>query len=539
MNPFLGALLRAIDRAAERPESYERKRDQIEAARGSLLEFVRQGWHTIDPATPFVSGYAVQCMAEHLEAVSSGQIKRLLLNVPPGTSKSSLVNVFFPAFEWGPLGRPDHRYISASYAADLAIRDNLRSRDLMESDWFRKRYGIECFDTQLDELQLDSVGAVKFKGDQNAKVFYQNTATGWRLAASVGGRLTGFRGSRIIVDDPHNAQDVESDPKRENQLRWFAETLPTRLNVPNEKDPNASAIIVIMQRLHERDVSGLVLEKELGYVHCCLPMEFEHDHPHVFDGRHLDKVDGYRGKILRDWRTEDGELLWPERFDREAVDQLKKVLRSWGGDYAVAGQLQQRPAPRGGGMFKAKDWRYLDACPELVTAVRGWDLAATSHANNPSAAFTCGALMGRTRDGRFVIADMRRVQHEPLAVQELVVNTTKADGRHVTQDLPKDPGQAGKSQVATFVAMLAGFDVRFGAETGSKESRAIPFAAQVEAGNVYLVRGPWNDDLVKEGATFPNGRFKDQIDACSRAFSRIARTPGPPPTFGMPSLVTG
>lgn len=537
-NPFQAALLRAIERAAEDPERYDRKRQQIEAARGSLLEFTRQAWHTIDPATPFVYGKAVECMAEHLEAVSAGQIKRLLINVPPGASKSSLVNVMYPSWEWGPLGRPDHRYISASYAADLAIRDNLRARDLMDSEWYQRRYGIELFDTQLDDTQLTDIGAVKFKGDQNAKVFYQNTATGWRLASSVGGRLTGFRGSRIIIDDPHNAQDAESDQKRENQLRWFAETLPTRLNVSNESDPNASAIVCIMQRLHERDVSGLILEKELGYTHLCLPMCYEHDHPNTFDGRHLAKIEGYRGKILRDWRTEDGELLWPERFDREAVEQLKKVLRSWGGEFAVSGQLQQRPAPRGGGMFKVEDWRYLDACPPLATACRGWDLAATSHAENPGAAFTAGVLMGRDKQGRFIIADVRRKQHSPLAVQELIVNTAKADGIKVTQDLPQDPGQGGKAQKATIGAMLAGLDVRFSPESGSKESRAIPFAAQQEAGNVYLVRGPWNDELVKEGATFPRSRWKDQIDACSRAFSRLVRTPKVG-GFGQPSLVEG
>lgn len=455
----------------------------------TLLEFVKRGWHALEPSTPFVPGWAVSAICDHLQAVSDGQIKRLLINIPPGCTKSMTTNVFWPAWEWGPRHQPNLRYISASYAGELSVRDNLRCRDLILSEWYQMHWGARF----------------KFKGDQNAKIRYENSFAGWRFASSVGANLTGHRADRIIVDDPHSVQKVESEKDRDSALRWFAETLPTRLNNMDE-----SAIVVIMQRVHERDVSGLILAKEMGYDHLMLPMEFEPDHPNLSKTA-LNFVDP---------RTALGDLLWPERFSREAVDHLKNQFRAWGGTYAEAGQLQQRPTPRGGGMFQRKDFTYVDQAPRegVIRRVRGWDLAATKDGHG---AYTASVKMSRSADGKIFIEDVTRGRWGPNEVRQAIQSTAQSDGRSVAQDLPQDPGQAGKAQKSDLATYLVGYDCRFSPESGSKEDRARPLAAQAEAGNIYLVRAPWNDAFVAEATMFPNGEFKDQIDAASRAFAQI------------------
>jgi predicted phage terminase large subunit-like protein len=357
------------------------------------------------------------------------------------------------------------------------------------------------------------------------------------MASSVGSGLTGYRGDRLILDDPHSIKKADSEAFREDTLRWFAETLPTRLNKADE-----SAIVVIMQRVHERDVSGLILAEELGYEHLMLPMEYEKDRacysavkptyipeskliPVAWDKQNSTWKPEKRSKILKykvDPRTEEGELLWPERFSEESVDTLKKALSSWGGSYAEAGQLQQRPAPRGGGMFQKGDFGIVDRVPEGGRTVRGWDLAATDGANSKKAAYTVGAKV-KLCEGRIYIMDVDRKQASPSGVEKMIKVNAQIDGHGVMQDFPQDPGQAGKAQKMAISRLLHGYTFTFSPETGSKEVRALPFAAQCEAGNVFLVKGPWNDSFLNEVALFPNGQFKDQVDGVTRAYSCLLR----------------
>lgn len=460
----------------------------------SLLDFTRQAWEVLEPGVGFQHGWAVEAVAEHLQAVTDGQIRRLLINIPPGCTKSMLTNTMWPAWEWGPRGKAHHRFISASYEQGLATRDMVRCRDLLRSEWYQTRWPLP------------------FKEDQDQKTYYENTSTGWRFAASVRAALTGYRGDRIIVDDPHSVKGAESDAEREESLRWFAETLPTRLNKQNE-----SAIVVIMQRLHQRDISGLILE-ELGgdWVHLCLPMEYEPD-------RHCaTKVVMPSGEPFSDPRKEAGELLWPERFSRTGVDELKAQLRAWGGSYAEAAQLQQRPAPREGGMFKVANFRFVDVPPPNVLGwVRGWDFAATSKKKNPRAAWTAGVKMGICADGTIVIADVKRTQAEPGDVKLFVSTIARADGPQCRQDIPQDPGQAGKAQVLDYAKDLQGLSLFSSPESGDKAQRAIPLSAQAMAGNVCLVRGAWNVAFLAEAELFPASTYKDQVDAASRAYAAL------------------
>ncbi len=493
---------------------------KIESER-KLIDFIRNGWEALEPGQPFVTGWAIEAICDHLQAVTEGEIKRLLINVPPGCTKSMSTSVFWPSWEWGPRNMPHNRYILAAHEQNLAIRDNVRSRDLMNNEWYQQHWGNN----------------VQFKGDVNAKTYYENKATGWRMASSVGSGLTGYRGDRLILDDPHSIKKADSDAFREEVLRWFAETLPTRLNKPSE-----SAIVVIMQRVHERDVAGLILAEELGYEHLMLPMEFEKEracysyvkpsykkNPKKFKvswdehqkAWYLDE-NGTTEKYLVDVRTEDGDLLWEGRFSAESVDELKKTLRSWGGSYAEAGQLQQRPAPRGGGMFQKDDFIIVDKVPEGGRTVRGWDLAATDKKQNKKAAFTVGCKMTLAKGGIY-IEDVDRKQAGPSGVEKMILTNAQMDGHSVLQDLPQDPGSSGKAQKFAIAKLLHGYTFSFSTETGSKEDRATPLAAQSESGNVHLVKGNWNQSFINEAALFPNGQFKDQIDAASRAYSALLR----------------
>jgi predicted phage terminase large subunit-like protein len=502
----LHSLLKA---ALANPSAALSELDKVESEE-SLLGFVKRAWHVLHPSTPFVSGWAIEAMAEHLEAVTAGEVKKLLINVPPGFCKSMLTNVFWPSWEWGPKKLSHHQYISASYEKGLAIRDMVYARDLLKSEWFAEKWPLS------------------FKADSDGKEFYQLEERGWRFAASVGSGLTGRRGHRIIVDDPHSVKTAESDQERATTAFWFAETLPTRF--VDQKNP---VMVVIMQRLHEADVSGTIINKLLesqDWTHLCIPMEFERKFvswTKVPNGTTPAKVRRVKEdaepipyyipdesgelRYRQDPRTEEGELAWPERFDRDSVEDLKAAFRAEGGTYAEAGQLQQRPVPRGGGMFQRKDFGFIDAAPD-IRYVWGWDLAATKDGDG---AYTAAVKLGR-KDGQLIIADVIRFRGSAHEVEQAII---RAASEKFPMSLPQDPGQAGKAQKARITSLLLGRDVQFSPETGSKEDRARPLAAQSEAGNLVLVRGAWNDAFIGEAIGFPRGRYKDQIDAATRALA--------------------
>lgn len=454
-------------------------------AEDSLLGFIRLLWPVLEPTRPLVLGWPLEAICEHLEAVARGEITRLVLNVPPGFMKS-LSAVFLTAWEWGPRNRPDTRYLTASYSEALTVRDNRRCRMLVQSRPYRDFWG--------DRYEIAS--------DQSAKIRFDTDKTGFRIASSVGGVGVGERADRVIIDDPHNIKDVESDAKRDATLLWFTEIVPTRLN-----DAEKSAIIVIGQRTHERDVSGHIYASELGFERLVIPMEWEQDHPFLSRS-----VLGWK-----DPRRRAGQLAWPARFPRRYLEKtLKPIFRSWGGTYAEAGQLQQRPSPRGGAMFRRDDLQIVPERPDRAVRVRGWDLAASTKGR-----YTVGCLLAVTREGRIYVEDVVRVQKMPGQVEDLLDRTSTADGPTVEQSIPQDPGQAGKAQRAALSRKLHGRRTHFSAETGSKEVRAAPLAEQAASGNVFLVRAPWNEDFVRELASFPKGAYDDQVDAASRAYARI------------------
>lgn len=309
--------VRFADAAQERGLRDERERQS--SLDGGLLEFVRYFWHILEPNTELIEGKVLEAICAHLEAVTRGEIRRLLINVPPGFMKSMLVNVFWPAWEWSAAGLSGLRYVTFSYAAHLTERDNGKFRDLLRSRDFQELWGH----------------AVKLTED--GKIRIANSATGWKFASSVKGVGTGERGDRVILDDPHNVKEGESEAVRSETVRWVREGMSNRLN-----NMQKGVIVVIMQRVHEGDVSGALISDDLGYVHLMIPMEYD-------PMRRCGTVIGWE-----DWRHESGELAWAERFTAKTVEEIRRTL----GPYAYAGQYQQTPEPRGGGIFK-RDWWQL------------------------------------------------------------------------------------------------------------------------------------------------------------------------------------
>lgn len=451
-----------------------------ELCRRSFAAFARRAWHVLEPESKLEWDWPLDAICTHLQALSEGQIwpPRLMINVPPGTMKSLLSSVMWNAWEWGPFGKPERRFVSTAYKQDLAIRDARKTRILINSDWYQRLWPIQL---------------VK---DQNAKSKFENTRTGFRDAMSFTG-MTGSRGDRVILDDPLSVDEALSPTELASVETTFREALPTRVNNKH------SAIVVIMQRLHERDPSGIIMDDGLPYTKLIIPMRYE-----------LDRTTNTT--LFTDPRTKDGELMFPSRFPEETVAELEKTL----GSYGAAGQLQQRPAPRGGGMFQRRNFSIMTEVPEGTKWIRAWDLAAT---DDPNAAWTVGLKMGETPDKQFVIADVRRMQGSSQAVEQLLKSVAAGDGRSVFGSIPQDPGQAGKAQASYLIRQLAGYPYRSSPETGDKVTRALPFASQVEAGNVYLMPGEWHKDYLDELEMFPAGRWMDQVDASSRAFNELSQ----------------
>ena len=291
----------------------------------------------------------------------------------------------------------------------------------------------------------------------------------------------------IIIDDPHKAGEGTSEVQRQNVIDWFQMTMESRRNTPD------TPIIVIMQRLHEEDLSGWLLAGGNGE-------EWEH--------------------LKIPALTEDEQSFWPEQFPIEMLQRQEHASR-----YVFAGQYMQDPVPRGGAMFQ-RDWfSIVPAAPAGCRWVRGWDLAGSEGRDS---AYTAGILMGRSHDGRYFIADATRAQVTGAGVERLIVNTAGQDAAEhpgVRGSIPQDPGSAGKSWAQHLIKQIAPHNYRASTETGEKATRAEGLSAQAEGGNVYLVSGDWNKAFLDEITTFPVGKRKDQVDAASRAFSELAETP--------------
>jgi hypothetical protein len=323
------------------------------AAPGGLMKFVRHYWKVLEPDKEFQEGWALDAMALHLEAVARGDITRLLINISPGACKSLLCSAFFPVWVWAALGRPGARFLNVAFAAHLPERDNRRSLSLINSPEFQRLY------------------RKSFKLTKAGEELIENDKTGFKQAAGIQS-VTGRRSDFLILDDPNNISDIESEVTRETVARTFKEAASNRLN-----DLTKSAIIVIQQRSHEDDVSGIILTDGMPYVHLCIPALFE-------EGRVCETY--VKGKLFwKDPRETEGECFWPERYPPSAIAEEEAK-----GPFYFAGQFLQRPEPRGGGILKREYWREWTEpeFPVCDLVIASLDPAYTAKDENDPSGFT-------------------------------------------------------------------------------------------------------------------------------------------------------
>lgn len=419
----------------------------------------------------WIRGAHHKAICDALMRVYRGECKRLIINVPPRYSKTELAVVNFIAWALGQ--RPDAEFIHTSYSGRLAANNAWQARELVQSSDYREIFT-----------------SVALRQDSQAKDEWRTTAGGCVYAVGAGGTITGYGagkhrpgfGGAIIIDDPHKADEARSDVIRAGVIDWFQNTLESRKNAPH------TPIILIMQRLHEKDLAGWLLA-----------------------GGNGEKWEHVSLSALQD----DGTALWPEKH---GADELRRMQDA--APYTFAGQYQQRPAPPDGGLFKPHKLEIIEAIPaQPIEWVRGWDFAASVDGD-----YTVGGKLGKLQDGRYLIADIVRERMGPDDRDAALLNTAKRDGTGVKVSIPQDPGQAGKTQALYLTRSLSGFNVEATPESGDKITRAEPFASQVNVGNVLMVRGGWNDALINEMRLFPNGANDDQVDALSRSFGAILST---------------
>lgn len=468
----------------------------------TLADFVRGGWHVLEPGTPLVWNWHIDVICEHLTAVADGRITRLVVNIPPGLMKSLLGCVFFPAWVW--TWWPEWRALFGSYALDLAIRDSARTRDLIESEWYRDTFRP----------------AWRLSGDRNLKSFFQNTRTGFRLSVAVGSKTTGFRGHATIVDDPLNVADAEarSDVKREAAWRWISKSLSSRLN-----DQRTGARVFIGQRTHERDPFGYLLERG-GYELLRLPSEYQAAHPCATSLGRADR------------RTRDGELLFPEMFPKSVLDEARtKDL----GTYGYAAQHQQQPAPEGGGIFK-KDWfqRYSPRTlpPVFEEVLASWDM---SFKDAEGSSYVVGQVWGRLGAGVYLLGGYRKKADFPETLRAVLALGSYtaphegvwrvpgiADRWHVGPKLVEDKAN-GPAVISTLRNKVPGLVAIPGND--DKPARARGQSWFVEGRTVYLpetdvsypsLREPVQA-FVDEVTTFPASAYTDQAVAFTQALLRL------------------
>lgn len=407
------------------------------------------------------------------------------------------------AWEWTIPRLRSSRFLTSSFEEENVKRDTRKTRDLILSEWYR----IHWPEVLEDNGKLIRAGETSFA----------NRHTGTREGVAFVS-ITGKRGDRVVIDDPHSLKGAESEKERGENVRLFLEGGLNRLN-----DQTKSSIIIVMQRLHERDLTGALLAAKLGFWHLVIPMEYDPERADPESKLYVPPTPlGWT-----DPRTVAGELMDPVRMPREAVEKLKGVSH-----YAWIGQYQQRPSAREGGLFKRSWFKKVRAAPARVNARgRYWDLAASTEETSP---YTAGVRVSEL-DGDFYVEDSVRERLSAAGVRKLIQDTAENDkrlfGPLVRIRLPQDPGQAGKDQAQGFVKMLVGYDARTKTVSGDKVTRATPASAQAEAGNVFLVetgdpiQDAWIEPFLEELAGFPSFAYKDQVDAFADAINDLALAP--------------
>jgi len=468
-----------------------------------LHDFVQQAWRILEPAVPFVDSWHIGLLCEHLEAVSTGQLPEpnLLVNTPPGSSKSLIASVFWPAWEW--LWAPWTRWLTSSYDDALALRDAVRTRTLMQSEWYRKQV----------------VEPWGFSSDQNVKGYYTNDKTGWRIATSMGGGNTGWHAHRVLIDDPHSVKKAESDAVREATLAAWREVFPSRVL------PGGTRVMV-GQRTHEEDVTADWLDREGSDIHHIeLKMEYEVSRgggqSAASESSSLVSVTVAGQCSLtgrpHDQRTHEGDLLIEQRFPRAVIERRKIEL----GPYAYSAQFQQSPTPRAGALLNPA---WFPQTPQLerstVDLVAAFDL---NYSDADTSDWTVGLLGGVERvpemphihllDAfREHLSEERHVEHigEWLCLHRPVlvgIEKRAYEREGATRDLCRQ--LMSYCEARRFSLTIEPIET-----DGDKITRAMIIPGRAMAGSITAdLHSTWWPILSRQMSTFPRSAHDDDIDA--------------------------
>jgi predicted phage terminase large subunit-like protein len=514
--PLVDLTLEEVDAAIERRRNGEQLAEEAARLAGDLRAFIRAAWHVVVPNT-FVPTWHVDALADHLQALYERDITRLVVTIPPGSLKSTIVSVIAPAWRW--IAEPAERFVSASWSDEYSERDTRMSRQLIQSAWFRARF---------DGFQLAR--------DENLKTRYSNDRGGYRRATHVGGG-TGARGGVLLLDDPHNAKEAQSEGQLQTARQWWGDTWSSRLDDHPER---AGIMAVIGQRISEQDLIGMLLEDPERWTHLCLPARFEPKHPYRYPASIVTRSGR---ELLGDPRTTDGELLAPAYQTAERLTELATDMTA----HVAAAQLQQRPAPREGALLKRGDWRFYDPTlsfyrrdgkfdraqatklaerAKFTQIVHTWDTSLKDGADND---FVAGQVWGVAAADRYLL----RVFKARLGLNGTIEAMRELAGwaHGIWPDLPHriliETAANGPDAIAEMKARVDG--VTPIKAVGHKELRAAAATPALEAGNCYLP-GFGNADLsgytdrtpaavqdfVESCSVFPNGAHDDDVDAWSQ-----------------------
>lgn len=452
-----------------------------ELARRSFRDYLPWVWPIIEPATIFVPNWHLDAICEHLEAIYRGDLRNLLILMPPRMGKSFTASIAFPTWAW--TQQPALRFLFASYSDELSTEHAVKSRRVLDSEPYRAAFGH----------------LFRLTSDQNIKTHYENDKTGYRISTSVGGTGTGRGGDILICDDPHNLKQIHSELVRNDVREWYRTVWRTRLN-----DQRTGKRVVIMQRGHEADVAGDCLASG-EYAKLELPNEY-------VPTTYVTPI-GWR-----DPRTIEGELLCPARIGAKETAALKSPhdgLGSW----AYATQFQQQPAPSDGNVFKRQWFRFWKELPgDLDYWALSADCAFKDLQTSDYVAIGVWAVRGAQK---FLVCRLNERLDFVGTCQALRGLCAKYPQIEFKWVEDKANGSAVISALKQEIPSLIGVNPE-----GGKEARAWAVQATVEAGNVYLPDpsvDPTIEDFIRQCCLFPNGTHDDEVDQMTQALRRIAR----------------
>ena len=501
---------------------------EAENMRREMRQFVKGAWHVVEPGKEFVGGKHIDAICDHLTFVSLGDIRDLVINIPPRHSKSTICAIMWPAWEW--TWRPSEQWLYTTYAQDLTVRDSVKCRRLIQSPWYKQRWGH----------------VYHLSGDLNQKKRFDNNHNGYRLATSVGGTATGEGGDKIVVDDAHNMKEINSDTIRDGVLDWWDNTMSTRGN-----NPKTVGRVIIMQRGHHKDLAGHVLERG-SWVHLNLPGYYRREkHCQTVakkTGREREtkvlnngaeeiaappaKLDRFqqplqKGELIwQDWRKRDDELLAPQRFGQPEMDKLQEELT----ERAFEAQIQQAPSAEGGNILKLKHWRQWQdgELPGFDTIIQCYDTAFEEDEENDfSARTTWGIFEWQERahpdlpwqlrfDGqpRYCAMLLERM-NERLAFPDLRAEAKDSFKRWKPDRILVEKKASGHSLIQEL--KRANLPVTKVKVTDSKVARAHAASLVFERGCIWYVKRRWAKEVMDQCAEFPTGEHDDLVDTVTMA----------------------